>query len=339
MKPKVLLDPHFRPLEPLFPPEQIARMRTFADVIWARDEPMPPEELDKIKPDLEAIITGHWRHGSVDEYPKLKAILEVGGSFPRPDLVDYTACFRRGIRILSCAPGFAPAVAEMALVMAIAAGRGLVWQHEAFRTGGEKWGHKGSVDDFLLFDKPVGFIGFGNLARVLKSLLAPFRCQIKAYDPWLTDAYLRAQGVTPAPVEELLSESKVVFVLAVPSQANKALLDRAHLEMIRPDAVLVLISRSHLVDFDALTEMALAGRLTAAIDVFPEEPLPLDHPIRKAPNVILSAHRAGGGSETYRYIGEMVTNDLEAVCTGRPPQQMQQAQAEYIVARGEVSTK
>jgi phosphoglycerate dehydrogenase-like enzyme len=334
MKPKVLLDPHFRPLEPLFPPDRIERMRAFADVLWARDDPMPPEDLEKIKPEVAAIITGHWRHGSVEGYPKLKAILEVGGSFPLPTLVDYTACFRRGIRVLSCAPGFAPAVAEMALVMAIAAGRRLVWEHEAFRHGKEKWGHRGNVEDFMLFDKPIGFIGFGNLARVLKSLVTPFRCPILAYDPWLTDAYLRTQGVMPAPLETLLSESKIVFVLAVPSQANKALLDRAHLEMVRPDAVLVLISRSHLVDFAALTEMALAGRLTAAIDVFPEEPLPLDHPIRKAPNVILSAHRAGGGPETYRYIGEMVTNDLEAVLTGRPSQQMQQAQPEYILARG-----
>src|SRR5207302_7419271 len=134
--------------------------------------------------------------------------------------------------------------------------------------------------------------------RHLKPLLAPFRCSILAYDPWLTDGYLRTQGVTPASLDELVQRSKIIFVLAVPSQANRALLDRERLERIAPDSLLVLMSRSHLVDFEALTEMVTAGRFQAAIDVFPEEPLPADHPIRKAPNTVLSPHRAGGGPET-----------------------------------------
>ena len=72
---------------------------------------------------------------------------------------------------------------------------------------------------------------------------------------------------------------------------------------IQPGAVLVLISRAHVVDFDALTELVLAGRFKAAIDVFPVEPLPLDHPIRRAPNAVLSGHRAGSVPEGLREIG------------------------------------
>jgi len=364
MHPKVILDPHFRTMEPLFPPETLSRMRGFAQIVWARDDPIPDEELVRHAPDAEAVIVGHWRYGDVRRFPRLRAILEVGGSFPRPltrtdsgataagaescggggalsargsapaSELDYEHCFRSGIRVLSCAPGFAPAVAEMALGMAIAAGRGLVSGDAAFRRGEEVWGHRGRVQDFLLFDKPVGFIGFGSIARCLKGLLAPFRCRVFAYDPWLTDAWLRLQGVEPVPLERLVAESKITFVLAVPSAANRALLDRSLLERIPRGSVLVLISRSHLVDFDALTELVLAGRLQAAIDVFPEEPLPSDHPIRRAPGAILSAHRAGGGPETYQLIGRMVANDLEAVLTGRVPQEMQQAQPEYILARG-----
>jgi len=57
------------------------------------------------------------------------------------------------------------------------------------------------------------------------------------YDPWLTDAYLRRQGVTPVSLEALLSTSRVIFVLAVPTASNKALLDREKLSLLRPDAV------------------------------------------------------------------------------------------------------
>jgi phosphoglycerate dehydrogenase-like enzyme len=122
----------------------------------------------------------------------------------------------------------------------------------------------------------------------------------------------------------------VIFVLAVPSVENKALLSRSLLERIQPGAVLVLISRAHVVDFEALTELVLAGRFKAAIDVFPVEPLPMDHPIRQAPGAVLSAHRAGAVEEGLWEIGQMVVDDLEAIVRGLPPQRLQAAQPELI---------
>jgi phosphoglycerate dehydrogenase-like enzyme len=122
----------------------------------------------------------------------------------------------------------------------------------------------------------------------------------------------------------------VIFALAVPSTENQALLTRELLELIQPGAVLVLISRAHVVDFDALTELVLAGRFKAAIDVFPTEPLPLDHPIRQAPGAVLSAHRAGSVPEGLWEIGQMVVDDLEAIVRGLPPQRLQPAHPELI---------
>ena len=108
------------------------------------------------------------------------------------------------------------------------------------------------------------------------------------------------------------------------------MLDRELLSLIRSDAVLVLISRSHLVDFDALTELLHQGRFRAAIDVFPQEPLDADHPIRTAPNTILSAHRAGTVWQDMHSIGRMVVDDLETMLAGLPPTKMQTAQPELV---------
>jgi phosphoglycerate dehydrogenase-like enzyme len=88
------------------------------------------------------------------------------------------------------------------------------------------------------------------------------------------------------------------------------------------------------VDFDALTELVLEGRFRAAIDVFPEEPLPLDHPIHRAPRAILSSHRAGAHPEALHNIGRLAVRDLEAILRGLPPQEMQVAQPEFIRLRG-----
>ena len=330
MPDKVILDPHIRRLDNIFSPEDLERLHAIVDVVWAKDDPMPPDEIEAVREEVIAVIAGTWRHGDVAQFPRLRAILEVSGGFPRPDALDYATCFARGIRVLSCAHAFGPAVAEMGLVMAIAASRQLVWNHEAFRTGNANWSHTDFGDTFTLYDKPVGLIGFGGLARSLMPLLAPFRCPVQVYDPWMTDTYLRTQGVTPVDLDTLLSTSRFIFVLALPTPSNQAFLTRGHLGKISPDAVFLLLSRSHVVDFDALTEMLLEGRFRAGIDVYPEEPLPMDHPIRQAPNTIFSSHRAGAIHEALRTIGRVVVDDMEAISLGLISQEMQVAQPEFI---------
>ena len=124
---------------------------------------------------------------------------------------------------------------------------------------------------------------------------------------------MRDEGVEPASLVHLLESSRVVFVLATPTTENAALLSRELLELVRPDAVLVLVSRAHVVDFEALTELVLAGCFRAAIDVFPYEPLDPGHPIRTASRAVLSPHRAGLVQEALWEIGRLVVDDLEAI--------------------------
>lgn len=337
-KPVAILDPHFRRLDSIFSDADLARVHDAVEVVWGEDDPIPDAKVERVREEVQLIITGGWRYGDVARFPKLRAILEVAGGFPRPDTLDYAACFARSIRVMSCAPAFGPAVAEMGLALALAAARQVAWTDAAFRSAEPNWSHTSFDTEigepFTLFGKTVGLIGFGGLARALKPLLEPWGCEFLAFDPWQTDASLRAQGVTPVDLDTLLTDSRLIFVLAVPSSGNRAMLDREKLELIRPDAVLILLSRAHVADFDALTEMLLAGRFRAGIDVFPEEPLPADHPIRRAPHALLSSHRAGAIHEGLRNVGRMVADDVESLASGLVPQKMQVAQPEFIRMRG-----
>ena len=328
-KPLVVVDPHFRRMSEIFCPSSLARLHDRFDVVWGKDDPMPLDVWEEVLPETMAVVCGEWRYDNLlGQATSLRGILDVSGSFPCN--LNYTECFARQIRVLSAAPCFARVVAEMALGMTLAASRGIATGDRAMRANTEQWLHAGNLGAFMLYDKPVGFVGYGSLARALQPLLSPFRCKIAAYDPWLSDGYLRSQGVEPASLEQLLDTSKVIFVLAVPTSENQALLSRRLLERIHPGAVLVLMSRAHVVDFDALTELVTAGRFRAAIDVFPVEPLDPRHPIRQAVDAVLSAHRAGAVQEALWQIGDTVIDDLEAMSRGMPPHRMQIAQPELI---------
>lgn len=314
----------------VFSPADESRLREVADVVWGRDEPMPLEEFRAALPQATAIVSGGWRYGSVlEDATSLQAILTVSGGWP-PEL-DYGRCLARGIRVLSAAPGFAGAVAEMALGLALACSRDIARGDRAMRSSEERWlSAADGLDTFLLSGKRAGFVGFGNIGRRLRELLEPFHCELLAYDPWLTDAYLREEGVEPTSLEHLLGSSRVVFVLATPTSENETLLSRTRLELVGPDAVLVLVSRAHVVDFEALADLVLAGRFRAAIDVFPEEPFDPEHPIRTAPGVVLSPHRAGLVQEALWELGQMVVDDLEAIARGLPPRRLQAAEPELV---------
>lgn len=330
---------HTRPsrqLDTILTEEDLQRLNDTVEVVWGKDEEMPQEAWREAKKEASILIgIPSYGVGDVDETaaPYLKAIMEVGGAHPRRDRVDYETCFRRSIRVLSCAPAFAKMVAELSLGHALAALRNIVDADRRIRRREEKWGWRGQADICTLYNAPVGIIGYGNLARELKLLLAPFNCKLHAYDPWLPDTYLQQQGIIPMGLKELLQTCDVSFILAIPTSENRALLTREKLEQIKQGAVLVLASRSHLVDFDALIELANAGKFRATIDVYPEEPPPLDHPVRETENTVLTCHMAGGIDPAFYSIGNMVTDDVEAIAAGLPPIRMQVAQPEFIARR------
>lgn len=329
-KPVVIIDPHFRTMQEILSEPDLNRLHRMAEIVWGKNEPMPPDEFAKVIPEAEAVVCADWRYGdeALKNAAKLRAVLAISGSFPRQ--IDYEYCFARGIRVLSAAPAFARSVAEMALSLALAASRDIVSGDRAMRAGNERWLHGGNAEAFMLYGKPVGFIGYGSIAQALHPLLMPFGVHISVYDPWLGNGYLQTRGVTPSTLDDLLATSKVIFVLAAPSHENRALISREKLALIKPGAVFVLVSRAHVVDFEALTEMVSEGRFKAAIDVFPTEPLEIDHPLRHAEKAILSAHKAGPTVEGCWEIGQMVVDDLETILQGLPPMRLQNAQPELI---------
>ncbi|MDJ0827808.1 MAG: NAD(P)-dependent oxidoreductase [Rhodobacter sp.] len=330
MTPKIILDPHWRSLDELFAPEDLAALHDAYDLIWAQDGPMPADALAEALPEANALISTRLDLDAetLARAPSLKAVVEVSGAFP--PTIDYATCFARGIEVLSCAPGFRDAAAEMALAMALSGARGLVQEHEHFRTGGENWLMDNTATDFTLFGATVGFVGFGQIARRTAELLAPFAPRILAHDPWLPPEIAAGYGIELVSLDEVMSRSRCLFVTAAPTASNRAMIGATEIAMMPQAALMVLVSRAHLVDFDAVVQAAAEDRIRAAIDVYPDEPLPPDHQLRQIPNVILSPHRAAAVARGRQLIGRMIRHDLDALFADRPERQLQVADPDRI---------
>jgi phosphoglycerate dehydrogenase-like enzyme len=214
--------------------------------------------------------------------------------------------------------------------MAIDLARGIGAADRAMRAGRERYGLESNTGTFLLSASPVGIVGFGDLGRALRRMLVPLGCAVRVHDPWLPELAIRREGAEPAALDEVLARSRVVFVFAAATAENAGFLGERELRLIPDGGVLLVMSRASVVDFDALVRVVGEGRLRAAVDVFPEEPLAGDHPLRTLEGVLLSPHRTGGMPEAFLEIGRLAVTDLELVLRGLPPVVCRRAEAETV---------
>ena len=318
-KPLILVDPLPRTLDLICDAETRQRLERLGRLVVSEDRAMADDAVDRLLPEA-AIIIGQTAmpRERLARAPRLKAIFNVETNF-LPN-VDYQACQERGVWVLSPSASFAQAVAESALAMAIDLARGITAADRAFRDGTEKYGLAGNEGCFLFAGAPVGLIGFGDLGRTLRALLVPFRNPVTVYDPWLPDELIRAQDCRPAGLDEVLSTSRVLFVLASVTSDNQGFIGKREFALMRPGTLFLLMSRAAVVDFPEFVAQVKSGRIRAATDVFPEEPVAAGDPVRSVEELLLSAHRTGGMPEAFHQIGRMTVADAELILRGLPPQ-------------------
>lgn len=324
-KPLILFDPHPRTEAMVFTGEVADALQREARVVTHFGSRAPDDLVDGLLEEVEIIIgQTAMPKERLERAQKLKAIINVKANW-EPN-IDYAEAQRRGIHVLSAAPAMAPAVAEYCIGQAIALARGLPTANALFRSGEERYGIAGNGGAYSLYDAPVGLIGYGNLGRALVPLLRPFTRCIMVHDPWFSDRFLQAQSVKPTSLDKVLGDSRFLFILAGVTSENEGFLDRKNLELVMSDASVILASRAEVVDFSAFVDLATCGRFRAAIDVYPEEPVARDDPVRTADNILYSAHLAGGMEASYARIRDMMLDDVKQILRGLPPMHLQQAE-------------
>lgn len=329
MPQKILLDPEPRILDDIFYPERLAQLKRDFELVEV-DKTDRTAFYDYHIQDADFIIGQPELSGAqLSSAKKLRAIFNVESNFM--DNMDYEVCFSSGIHVLSVSPVFAQPVAELGVGLALSLLRDIPAAHQAFMEKRETYGLESNQRAKLLSECTVGYVGFGDLGRALHKLIRGFGSRCIAHDPWLPEALLQQHGVDPLPLNTVLQQSDVLFVLATVTSENSRFLGAEQLALMPNDAALILLSRAAVLDFTALQHELESGRLRAASDVFDEEPLPLDHSLRSTPNLILSAHRAGALDYAFRQMGELVFDDLMLLSKGLPPLRCKRAERETVM--------
>jgi phosphoglycerate dehydrogenase-like enzyme len=326
---RIFLAPAPRAVRDIFDADDLARLRELGELVIHEEGPVTDAVFNE-KATGASMIIGQFDlpEARLRKLPGLKVIFNVEGNF-LPN-IDYAYCFSRGVRILNISPVFAEPVAEVALAMAIDLARGITRSDRRFRINTEKYGLAANRDAHTLFRQNVGFIGMGDLGKAILPLLGPFGCAIRAYDPWLPAEYLSSLGCRAVTLDEVLRQSRTVFVVAGVTSENQGFLGAAQFASMPPGASLILLSRAGVVDFDALLDAAASGHLRVATDVFPMEPVPPDHRLRGIENILLSPHQAGALDGALQQIGKRVVADAELIARGLAPVMCKVAQPESV---------
>ena len=250
----------------------------------------------------------------INRLPKLRMLGMTGA---RNASLDTAACTARGIVVCNTTGGGnnEAATAELALGLLIAAARAIPAGDANIRAGKFQ---EGVPVGFALAGKTAGMIGLGRLGSHMARYCKALNMRVLAWSQNLTAERAREAGAEYVSKEQLLSQSDAVSIHLVLSDRTRGLIGAADLARMKPGAILVNTSRGPIVDEQALIAAVQSRRIVAALDVYDREPLPPNHPLRKAPNVVMTPHLGYGVKETWdSFYPQSVENAL-AFLDGKP---------------------
>lgn len=258
---------------------------------------------------IEAVVAGSepYTPRVLAAHPQLRVIARVGVGFDTVDIPTATAC-KIAVTIT---PGTNHgSVAEHTFALLLGFTRHLVTRHQAIATG--SWPR---VMSQPLRGRTLGLLGLGRIGQAVAVRAAAFEMRVVAFDPFPDHNFCRTHGITLVPFDRLLAESDFLSLHLPLTPQTRNLINRDTLTKMKPGAVLVNTSRGGLVCEADLMESLREGHLAgAALDVFETEPLPVNHPLRSLPNVVLTPHAAGLDMQS---LGDMARSAAEAVASLR----------------------
>ncbi|RGY99238.1 2-hydroxyacid dehydrogenase [Clostridium sp. AM58-1XD] len=277
--------------------------------------PENKEVLQKIK-DADILI-GHLNpicssYLDAAEHLEVVALLRSG-----MENIDRNKAKEAGIRLVLTPGRISAPVADYTVGLMLAETRNIVRGDRGMRSGIWEASYPNDGRIHTLRNAVIGLIGYGQVGKKVAARLVPFGAKIIVYDPYCRPEDIEADGFQPVSLEELLKTCDIMSMHFRLTEDTAKMIGKKELDMMKPSAYIINTARAGLIDEEALVKALEEKRITgAALDVYMEEPLPAEHPLRKLDNVTLSPHLAGVCCELEELSMEILAADLERYLKG-----------------------
>jgi len=246
----------------------------------------------------------------------LRVIGRTGSGY---DSIDLDAATHRRIPVVYAPGAGARAVAEGALCMILACSKRL--RELDIKTRNGQWDARESFALGDLEGSVLGIVGLGRIGREVARLAKTFNMRILSYDPLISKQAAEQSGAELVELEVLLRESDFISLHAPFNERTRGMINRERLSQVKQGAVLVNLARGGLLEsLDMLDEALGSGRLSAAgLDVYPQEPPNLSHPVFQRLNLVCTPHVMGLSARAAQATFAVVSQGMAAVLGGRIP--------------------
>lgn len=284
-----------------------------SDKGWAALERAHIYQITAAKDEL---VPFHAHQSLIDRCPNLLAVSSVGAGY---DTVDVDACTRAGIAVVSQLGGNAHAVAEMAIGLMLAVSRRIAESDRKLRT--QRVLSRESLMGSDIGGKVLGIVGIGFTGTRTAALAKAFGMRVLAFDPFVAPEEIRRRGAEPTDLDTLLRSSDLLSLHCPRNKDTLDLMDAKRFDSMKKGAIFVTTARGGIHDEQALTHALTSGHLAGAgLDVWKQEPPPLDHPLLALDNVVATYHTAGVSHEGRRNVTRMAAEQVLQLVRGeRPP--------------------
>ncbi|MEA2470963.1 MAG: glyoxylate reductase [Thermoleophilaceae bacterium] len=284
------------------PGKALERLGAEHDVeVWPESEPPPRAELLARAPEVDALLTlltDRVDDDLLDAAPALKAIANYAVG---TDNIDLDAATRRGIPVGNTPDVLTETTADLAFALMLATARRIVEADAAVRAGDWPEWQPGAFLGHDLQGATLGIVGYGRIGRAVGRRGEGFGMTV-------------LHGI---PLPELLERSDFVSLHAPLTPDTRGMIGRDELGAMKPTAILVNTARGPLVDTGALESALREGQIAGAgLDVADPEPLPADHPLLRAPNLVVVPHIGSATHRTRQAMADMAVDNLLAALAG-----------------------
>ena len=248
----------------------------------------------------------------LQQLPDLKVISRYGVGF---DAVDLAAADAQNI-VVTITPGVNHhSVAEQAFALLMGIARMTRTQDRAVRSG--EWERELTP---RVWGSTIGIVGLGRIGQAVATRAIGMGMHVLAYDPFPNEDFAKTHQIKLLSLEELLKQSDYVTLHLPVTPETIDIINRDTLALMKPGSVLINTARGGLVDENALVEALESGHLRGAgLDVFKKEPLPVESPLIKLENVLLSCHTGGLDQESHRDAYAMAAQNIVKLHQGEWP--------------------